>query len=60
MQADIVHRIAGPLNNTDLTMKNSFWVGVYPGLTDEMIDYMLDVFARFFKSFGSSSNVAAV
>jgi len=58
--ADIVHRIAGPLNNTDLTMKNSFWVGVYPGLTDEMIDYMLDVFARFFKSFGSSSNVAAV
>lgn len=58
--ADIAHRVAGPLTNTDLTMNHSFWVGVYPGLTDEMIDYMLEVFARFFKSLGSSSTLAAV
>jgi dTDP-4-amino-4,6-dideoxygalactose transaminase len=34
------YRIAGTLKNTDFIMNNSFWVGVYPGMTDEMIDYM--------------------
>ena len=30
----------GSLKNTDFVMNNSFWVGVYPGMTDEMVDYM--------------------
>ncbi|RXJ62286.1 lipopolysaccharide biosynthesis protein RfbH [Halarcobacter anaerophilus] len=30
------------LANTDLVMKNTFWVGVYPGLSNEMLDYMID------------------
>ena len=34
------YRVAGDLTVTDFIMKNSFWVGVYPGMTDEMIDYM--------------------
>ncbi len=33
-------RIVGTLENTDRIMKDTFWVGVYPGMTDEMIDYM--------------------
>lgn len=37
------YRIVGDLVNTDRIMKDSFWVGVYPGMTDEMIDYMIDV-----------------
>ena len=34
------YRVAGKLTNTDFIMNNTFWVGVYPGMTDEMIDYM--------------------
>ncbi len=34
------YRIVGELVNTDRIMKDSFWIGVYPGMTDEMIDYM--------------------
>lgn len=37
------YRIVETLNNTDYIMKNSFWVGVYPGMTDEMIDYMAKI-----------------
>lgn len=33
-------RIVGDLVNTDRIMRDAFWVGVYPGMTDEMIDYM--------------------
>ena len=37
------YRVAGDLKNTDLIMNNSFWIGVYPGMTDEMINYMADM-----------------
>lgn len=33
-------RVVGELKNTDRIMRDTFWVGVYPGMTDEMIDYM--------------------
>ena len=36
------YRIIGNLEATDFVMNNSFWVGVYPGMTDEMIDYMAE------------------
>lgn len=34
------YRVVGNLNVTDRIMKDTFWVGVYPGMSDEMIDYM--------------------
>lgn len=37
------YRVVGKLENTDFIMNNTFWVGVYPGMTDEMIDYMAKV-----------------
>ncbi len=36
------YRVVGTLKNTDRVMEDSFWVGVYPGLKDEMIDYMIE------------------
>lgn len=37
------YRVVGNLSNTDFVMNNTFWVGVYPGMTDQMIDYMAEV-----------------
>ena len=34
------YRVSGTLENTDRIMADTFWGGVYPGMTDEMIDYM--------------------
>ena len=33
------YRVIGDLNTTDFIMNNSFWLGVYPGMTDEMVDF---------------------
>lgn len=37
------YRVIGELENTDRIMRDTFWVGVYPGMTDEMVDYMAEV-----------------
>lgn len=37
------YRVAGPLDVTEFVMGHTFWVGVYPGMTDAMIDYMAQV-----------------
>jgi len=44
---DMKCRVVGDLNNTDLVMSNLFWIGVYPGLTEEMIEYILKTFAEY-------------
>jgi CDP-6-deoxy-D-xylo-4-hexulose-3-dehydrase len=44
---DVDFRVVGNLNNTDIVMKRSFWVGVYPGLTKPMLDYVIDSISDF-------------
>lgn len=43
------YRVVGKLENTDRIMKDAFWVGVYPGMTDEMIDDMSQVIVEAVK-----------
>ncbi len=40
------YRVSGGLETTDYIMNNTFWVGVYPGMTDEMIDYMARIITK--------------
>ena len=47
---NINYRIVDSLSNTDKVMKQLFWVGVYPGITEEKMDYMINEFVSFFKS----------
>jgi CDP-6-deoxy-D-xylo-4-hexulose-3-dehydrase len=46
---EIRYRVCGSLKNTDTVMNNLFWVGVYPGLTIDMLDYMIAMFDKFFE-----------
>jgi CDP-6-deoxy-D-xylo-4-hexulose-3-dehydrase len=41
---DLAYRVAGPLENTDQVADRLFWIGVYPGLTPQMLDYVVDSF----------------
>jgi CDP-6-deoxy-D-xylo-4-hexulose-3-dehydrase len=41
------YRVIGDLATTDLIMHGSFWVGVYPGLTEAMLQYMVDEIRAF-------------
>ena len=36
------YRIVGDLTNTDKVMNDTFWIGVYPGMTDEMTNFMIE------------------
>lgn len=42
---DVAYRIAGDLTHTDKVMCDSFWIGVWPGLDDQRLDYMVDTIA---------------
>lgn len=44
----IKYRVVGNLKNTDRLMRDAFFIGVYPGLTKEMLDYVISAFAEFF------------
>ena len=43
-------RIVGELKNTDFVMTNTFWIGVYPGMTEEMLQYMISTIKEFVAS----------
>ncbi|MEW6096209.1 MAG: lipopolysaccharide biosynthesis protein RfbH [bacterium] len=42
---NVKYRIIDSLKNTDFIMENTFWLGVYPGLTEEMIEFVLKIIA---------------
>ena len=45
---DIEYRVAGDLINTDITMNQTLWLGIYPGLGKEHLDYISEKFEEFF------------
>jgi CDP-6-deoxy-D-xylo-4-hexulose-3-dehydrase len=47
MQKDLDYRVIGELPNTDKIMSDSFWIGLYPGMGDEAIDYMIGKIKEF-------------
>lgn len=46
----VAHRVPGKLEVADFVLKSVFWIGVYPGLDDEAVDWVLDVLRRFVMS----------
>jgi CDP-6-deoxy-D-xylo-4-hexulose-3-dehydrase len=47
---NIKHRVCGDLKNTDIVTENTFWIGVYPGLSQEMIEFILGEFDAFLEA----------
>lgn len=48
----INHQVFGSLDNTDFLMNNGFFIGVHPGLTDEMKSFIVEKFSEFFENKG--------
>jgi CDP-4-dehydro-6-deoxyglucose reductase, E1 len=46
---DAKYRIVGDLKMTDYAMRNVFWIGVYPGLSEPMLDHIADTFSVFIR-----------
>ncbi len=46
---NIDYRISGSLKNTDEIMNQTFWIGVYPGLDEKMLEYVVSQFGEFIK-----------
>jgi CDP-4-dehydro-6-deoxyglucose reductase, E1 len=46
---DINFKVHGDLTNTDFIMKNTFWIGLYPGLSTEHLQYLVLKMKNFFK-----------
>jgi CDP-6-deoxy-D-xylo-4-hexulose-3-dehydrase len=47
---DVRYRVAGKLDNTDFVMNHVFWIGVYPGITADMLDYVAETFHSLISS----------
>jgi len=46
---NIIFKVHGDLKNTDLIMENTFWIGLYPGLSTKHLEYSADKISNFFK-----------
>ena len=44
---NIERRVVGDLANSDAVMERTFFIGVYPGIDDARLDYMVEAFVRF-------------
>lgn len=45
---NVEYRVVGELTNTDIVMNHTFWIGVYPGLSTEHLDFIIQKFEEFF------------
>ena len=52
--AGVSYRVVGDLKNTKTIVNDSLWIGVYPGLSDSMLEYVIDSFTRFCAARSSS------
>ena len=50
VEKNIKYRIVDNLVNTDLVMTNTFWIGVHPGLSKDMLNYIVNEFNEFIKN----------
>jgi len=50
---NIKYRVFGSLRNTDLVMNNLFWIGIYPGITEEKLSYVVKMFNKFLEKGGA-------
>lgn len=48
---EAIYRVAGALEQTEAVLENTFFVGVYPGLTEEMLNYMILTLRRFLEKY---------
>jgi CDP-6-deoxy-D-xylo-4-hexulose-3-dehydrase len=51
------HRVVGELPNSDFVMNQVFWIGVYPGLTRQMLDFIVKTAMEFVAAAKSGLNV---
>lgn len=49
LKINVDYRVIGKLNNTDKIMNNSFWLGVYPGIKKEALEYIIKTIKQFIK-----------
>lgn len=55
---EIPHRVVGGLENSDRVMQDTFWIGVYPGITQQMIEYEVEMFAEFVSAYKTVNALA--
>jgi CDP-6-deoxy-D-xylo-4-hexulose-3-dehydrase len=53
--AEVPHRVIGDLANTDFTMERAFWIGVFPGITTPMLDYVVEALRSATEELGGST-----
>src|SRR5690606_22346770 len=45
--ADVPHRVSGELTNSNIVTERTFWIGVYPGITEEMVNFVINSIRQF-------------
>lgn len=56
---DVNYRIYGNLENTDLVMNNLFWIGVYPGLDIDKLEYIKKILNNFFEIYQHGTHITS-
>jgi CDP-6-deoxy-D-xylo-4-hexulose-3-dehydrase len=56
--AEVEYRVVGDLDVSNVIAESTFWIGVFPGLTDEMLDYVIASFHEFVHAASARSRVA--